>query len=74
MLMIINRIQIKVIYLYLLGFKKATLNLINMKQYLALLFSLILLASCSSSSDDNNSDFNDVVEAKGYYFEGEFSV
>ena len=69
--MIINRIQIKVIYLYLLGLKKATLNLINMKQYLALLFSLILLASCSSSSDDNNSDFNDVVEAKGYYFEGD---
>ena len=47
------------------------INLMNMKQSIYLFFLLFFLSSCNSSNSDNISNLNQVIEAKGYYLEGD---
>ena len=49
----------------------AIINLMNMKQSIYLIFIFFFLSSCNTSSSDNPASLSDVVEAKGYYFEGD---
>ena len=47
------------------------INLMNMKQSIYLFFLFFLLSSCNNSNSGNNANLTAVVEAKGYYFEGD---
>ncbi len=47
------------------------INLMNMKQSIYLIFIFFFLSSCNTSSSDKSASKNDVVDAKGYYFEGD---
>jgi peptide/nickel transport system substrate-binding protein len=47
------------------------MNLMNMKQTIQLFIILFIFFGCNPSVTENNADSSEVIQAKGYYFEGD---